>query len=387
MKIFENIVGQSEVVSILERAIQESRKSEVENQEMTHSWLFTGPSGSGKSTTANAFAAALVCPNNGCANCVDCETAINGSHLDIEILKTEGLSIKIDEVRDLLSRSATSPSVSNWRIILIHDIQRLTESAANALLKAIEEPSERTIWILTATSSMEVLPTIRSRCRNIQLKILTKESIVKLLNEKHQVKFEIAEYSARVSLGDLSRAISISQNPEAIVRRNQIIDLIFSIKDSATAFKVASRINELVDEEVQLVTQSLDHKELSQLKSSFQGSGRSLITGKTKEIKVLEKNQKFRLTRLKHELLDRLLLDIFSLFRDIMIIQIGYQNNLVNIEKLQLLMDFAKFNSYIEINEFIEQITNARVSLKESSSFLLILENLMNEIIKLVPKQ
>lgn len=387
MKIFENIVGQSEVVSILERAIQGSRKSEGENQEMTHSWLFTGPPGSGKSTTTSAFAAALVCPNNGCANCVDCETAINGSHLDIEIFKTEGLSIRIDEVRDLLSRSATSPSVSNWRIILIHDIQRLTEAAANALLKAIEEPSERTIWILTATSSMEVLPTIRSRCRNIQLKILTKESIVKLLNEKHKVKFEIAEYSARVSLGDLSRAISISQNPEAIVRRNQIIDLIFSIKDSATAFKVASRINELVDEEVQLVTESLDHKELPQLQSFFQGPSRGLITGGMKAIKDLEKNQKFRFTRLKQELLDCLLLDIFSLFRDIIIIQTGEQENLVNIEKTQLLLDFANFNSYIEINEFIEQVTNARISLKESGSFLLILENLMNEIIKLVPKQ
>ena len=387
MKIFENIVGQSEVVSILERAIQGSRKSEGENQEMTHSWLFTGPSGSGKSTTANAFAAALVCPNNGCANCVDCETAINGSHLDIEILKTEGLSIKINEVRDLLSRSATSPSVSNWRIILIHDIQRLTEAAVNALLKAVEEPSERTIWILTATSSVEVLPTIRSRCRNIQLKILTKESIVKLLIEKHKVKSEIAEYSARVSLGDLSRAISISQNPEARVRRHQIIDLIFSIKDSSTAFKVASRLNELVDEEVQLVTESLDHIELSQLQSSFQGSGRGLVTGGMKAIKDLEKNQKFRLTRLKQELLDSLLLDIFSLFRDIMLIQMGEQENLVNFEKTQLLLDFAKFNSYIEINEFIEQVTNARISLKESGSFLLILENLMNEIIKLVPKQ
>ena len=387
MKILENIVGQPQVVSILEKAIQASRNSEDDNQEMTHSWLFAGPPGSGKSVAAMAFAAALVCPNDGCGECIDCKTTIDGSHLDIEIFKTEGLSIKIDEVRELISRSATSPSISSWRIVLIQDIQRLTEAAANALLKAIEEPSSRTVWFLTATSSIEVLPTIRSRCRYIQLKTPTKESIVKLLTDRNNIDPQLAEYSARVSQGHIGRAIFISQNPNLRTTRNEVIELILTIKDTASAFLVASKLIDMTNEDAKIASEALNEKEIIQLQNAFQGSGRGLLPGGSKAVKDLEKIQKTRLSRSIQDSLDRLLIDILSLFRDIMIIQLGKSETIINIERMQLLQDFALNNSQVEIYEFLQQIMRARESLRTNSSSLLVIENLMIEIVDLVPKR
>jgi DNA polymerase-3 subunit delta' len=387
VKILENIVGQPQVVSILEKAIQASRNSEDDNQEMTHSWLFAGPPGSGKSVAAMAFAAALVCPNDGCGECIDCKTAIDGSHLDIEIFKTEGLSIKIDEVRELISRSATSPSISSWRIVLIQDIQRLTEAAANALLKAIEEPSSRTVWLLTATSSIEVLPTIGSRCRYIQLKTPTKESIVKLLTDRNNIDPQLAEYSARVSQGHIGRAIFISQNPNLRTTRNEVIELILTIKDTASAFLVASKLIDMNNEDAKTTSEALNEKEIIQLQNAFQGSGRGLLPGGSKAVKDLEKIQKTRLTRSIQDSLDRLLLDILSLFRDILIIQLGKSETIINIERMQLLQNFALNSSQVEIYEFVQQIMRARESLRTNGSSLLVIENLMIEIVNLVPKR
>ena len=387
MKILENIVGQPQVVSILEKAIQASRNSEDDNQEMTHAWLFAGPPGSGKSVAAMAFAAALVCPNDGCGECIDCKTAIDGSHLDIEIFKTEGLSIKIDEVRELISRSATSPSISSWRIVLIQDIQRLTEAAANALLKAIEEPSSRTVWLLTATSSIEVLPTIRSRCRYIQLKTPTKESIVKLLTDRNNIDPQLAEYSARVSQGHIGRAIFISQNPNLRTTRNEVIELVLSIKDTASAFLVASKLIDMTNEDAKTTSEALSEKEKHQLQNAYQGSGRGLLPGGSTAVKDLEKSQKNRLARSIQDSLDRLLLDILSIFRDIMIIQLSKSETIINIERMQFLQDFALNNSQVEIHEFIQRIMQARASLRANSSSLSVIENLMIAIVDLVPKR
>ena len=141
MSVFENLVGQEHVVEIIKSAVAATR-SGAESQEMTHAWVFTGPPGSGRSSAAVAFAQALVCPKDGCGDCNQCKSAANGAHPDVEIIRTEGLSIKIDEVRELLTRVAWAPSMGGWRVVVMEDADRLTESAANALLKAIEEPGK-----------------------------------------------------------------------------------------------------------------------------------------------------------------------------------------------------------------------------------------------------
>ena len=163
MSVFDLLIDQEQVVNVLTEAVTASKDSTNESQEMTHAWLFTGPPGSGRSNAAVAFAAALVCEKGGCNDCINCTTAQAGTHADVELIRTEGLSIKIDEVRELITRASWSPSVGNYRVVVIEDADRLTESAANALLKAVEEPGLRTVWLLCAPSASDVLPTIRSR--------------------------------------------------------------------------------------------------------------------------------------------------------------------------------------------------------------------------------
>ena len=164
---------------------------------MTHAWIFTGPPGSGRSSAAIAFAQALVCKKQGCGECSDCATAKNGSHPDVEIMHSEGLSIKVEEIRELLIRTSWAPAVGGWRVVVMEDADRLTESAANALLKAIEEPGLRTVWLLCAPTLHDILPTIRSRCRHIQLHTPGNSEVAKFLIERHQIAPKMADLAAR----------------------------------------------------------------------------------------------------------------------------------------------------------------------------------------------
>ena len=202
MSVFENLVGQPHIVLALKDAVRSSQNGE-ETQEMTHAWLFTGPPGSGRSIAAVAFAAALICPESGCGTCIDCRSAKAGGHADVEIMRTEGLSIKIDEVRELMQRVAWAPSVGAWRVVVIEDADRLTESAANALLKAIEEPGARTVWLLCAPTLSDVLPTIRSRARHLQLRTPSNSEVAQVLIERDGISPGMANFAARVSQGHI----------------------------------------------------------------------------------------------------------------------------------------------------------------------------------------
>ena len=187
MSVFGSLIDQTEVISILKDAVEASRMVDNKTQSMTNTWLFTGPPGSGRSNAAIAFAAALVCKDGGCSKCNDCMSTIIGNHADVELIKTAGLSIKIDEVRELITRASWAPSVANYRVVVMEDADRLTESAANALLKVIEEPGLRTIWLLCAPTLTDVLPTIRSRCRHLSLRTPSTKAIAKLLIERDGV--------------------------------------------------------------------------------------------------------------------------------------------------------------------------------------------------------
>ena len=117
MSVFSSLIDQSQVVEILKDAAQAAHNSNDLSQVMTSTWLFTGPPGSGRSNAAIAFAAALVCKEGGCSKCNNCLSTILGTHADVELIKTQGLSIKIDEVRELITRASWAPSVANYRVV------------------------------------------------------------------------------------------------------------------------------------------------------------------------------------------------------------------------------------------------------------------------------
>ncbi len=308
--VFDDLIDQETVIAILKDAVAASRDPLNNSQEMTHSWLFTGPPGSGRSNAAIAFAAALLCEQGGCATCINCTSVVDGSHADIELIRTEGLSIKVDEVRELITRTSWSPSVGNYRVVVIEDADRLTESAANALLKVIEEPGARTVWLLCAPTLTDVIPTIRSRCRHLTLRTPSISAVAKLLVERDGIAPKMAEFAASAAQGHIGRARYLATNEEARKTREKILNIPLTVKDLASAFEAANALLELAKEQAKYESEIRDEVELTKLKKSYGTTGSRLATGGSKAVKDLEKEQKFRTSRSVKNFLNLALLDI-----------------------------------------------------------------------------
>ena len=374
--VFDNLIDQEHVISVLREAVSAASDSTNQSQEMTHAWLFTGPPGSGRSNAALAFAAALVCRTGGCNNCTDCKTALTGSHADVELIRTEGLSIKIDEVRELITRASWSPAVGNYRVVVIEDADRLTESAANALLKAIEEPGLRTVWLLCAPSSTDVLPTIRSRTRSLVLRTPSIAAVAALL-EKEKFSPAMADFAARVSQGHIGRARHLAKSEEARTRRQAILKISLIITDIASAFKAAQVLVEAAKAEAEEEAERRDDVEISALKEAWGQQGSKLTQGGSKAVKELEKEQKSRTTRMVRDYLDRALLDIATLYRDILLIQSNSSESIINTDLIGEITKIAEATTPEATLAKLEAIMSARTNLSHNAAPLLTIEALM----------
>ena len=383
MSVFTDLVGQQHVVEILQKAVAATRiehvDSEISTQEMTHAWVFTGPPGSGRSSAAIAFAQALICPNNGCGTCNGCRSAVNGAHPDVEIIRTEGLSIKIDEVRELLTRVAWAPSMGGWRVVVMEDADRLTESAANALLKAIEEPGNRTVWLLCAPTLHDVLPTIRSRCRHLQLVTPSTQAVAHVLQNRDGISPQMADFAARVSQGHIGRARYLASNESVRNTRTTIINLPLVLKGISSAFTAAQALIDLATEQANVESEERNQREIDDLSLAYGkgATGRGMATGGSKAIKDLEKEQKTRSTRMVRDGLDAALLDIATFYRDVMMVQAGSIDSLINKElEHQITTYAANTKPHTTINK-INAIMAARVNLNHNAAPLLTVEALM----------
>jgi len=376
VSVFDNLIDQEHVISILREAVSAASDSTNQTQEMTHAWLFTGPPGSGRSNAALAFAAALVCKTGGCNECTDCKTAIIGSHADVELVKTEGLSIKIDEVRELITRASWSPAVGNYRVVVIEDADRLTESAANALLKAIEEPGLRTVWLLCAPSATDVLPTIRSRTRSLVLRTPSISAVAELL-EREKFSPAMADFAARASQGHIGRARHLAKSEDARTRRQAILKISLIITDIASAFKAAQVLVEAAKAEAEEEAERRDDAEILALKEAWGQQGSKLTQGGSKAVKELEKEQKSRTTRMVRDYLDRALLDIATLYRDILLIQSNSLDSIINTDLISEITKIAEATSSEATLAKLEAIMSARTNLSHNAAPLLTIEALM----------
>ena len=380
MSVFNSLIDQNEVVKVLQEAVKSSKNKGDQTQAMTHAWLFTGPPGSGRSNAAIAFAAALVCKDSGCSKCVDCMSTITGSHADVELIKTEGLSIKIDEIRDLISRASWAPSVAAWRVVVIEDADRLTDSAANALLKVVEEPGLRTVWLLCAPTLTDVIPTIRSRCRHLSLRTPSTKAITKLLIERDSIDAATAEFVAKASGGHIGRARRLATDPNAKENRKNILKLPFTIKDISTAFKAAQNLVEAAKADAIADSEAKDELEISKLKEAWGASGSKLAAGGSKAVKELEKEQKSRSTRMVRDYLDRALLDLSTLYRDVLLVQSGSSDSLINEDLKSEIIKLADNEGTERTLKKIEAILKTRRNLAQNAAPLLLIEALMCEL-------
>ncbi|CAB5044356.1 unannotated protein [freshwater metagenome] len=381
--VFGDLVGQEHIVDVLQSAVAATRSGDetlgITDQAMTHAWLFTGPPGSGRSSAAVAFAQALVCPTNGCATCNACRSVINNAHPDVEVIRTEGLSIKIDEVRELLARVAWAPSMGGWRVVVMEDADRLTESAANALLKAIEEPGNRTVWLLCAPTLHDVLPTIRSRCRHLQLVTPSTQTVAQVLQNRDGISPQMADFAARVSQGHIGCARYLAKNEAVRNTRTTIMQLPLTLKGISSAFAAAQILVDLATDQANESAEERNQIELDDLSLAYGkgATGRGMATGGAKAIKELEKEQKTRSTRMVRDGLDAALLDIATFYRDVMMVQAGANDGLINKElENQITTYAANTKPHTTINK-INAIMAARTNLGHNAAPLLTVEALM----------
>jgi DNA polymerase III subunit delta' len=325
--VFARLAGQDAVVAELASAASGTGA-------ITHAWLFTGPPGSGRSVAARAFAAAVLCERHGCGECPSCRQVAAGSHADLLLVRPDGLSYGVKQTRDLVLRAATAPVYGRWRVVLFEDADRATEQAANALLKAIEEPAPRTIWLLCAPSAADLPTTIRSRCRLVTLRIPPTAAVAEVLVAEG-VGEEQALAAARAAQGHIGRARRLATDPEAAQRRAAVLRVPMQATALGPALAAAASLVKAADAEATAATGELDEPEREALRKAF-GAGSTgkgvaaAIRGGAGALKDLEDRQKSRATRLKRDSLDRALLDLAGFYRDVLAIQFGADVELAN---------------------------------------------------------
>jgi DNA polymerase-3 subunit delta' len=323
--VWAELIGQAAAVAILRRAVA------AEPHAMSHAWVFTGPPGSGRSNAARAFAAALQCRSGGCGKCTECRTSLSGAHPDVTLVRTELLSIGVDEVRELVRRAVMSPTLRRWQVIVIEDADRVTERGADALLKSIEEPAPRTVWILCAPTPDDVVATIRSRCRLLTLQTPTIPAVARLLQTRDGIEPALAAYAAQVSQGHVGRARVLARDESARNRRQTILEIPSQLQGLGACLAEAAQIIEMSSVESAEVTSDLDVKERTALEEALGfGTKGAKPRQANAAIKELEEQQRARTKRFQRDAIDRTLTELTGLYRDVLSLQTGSGAALIN---------------------------------------------------------
>lgn len=331
--VFDRLVGQDSVEAELTAAAIAARDGAGSSSAMTHSWLFTGPPGSGRSVAALCFAAALQCTDPerpGCGRCHACTTTMAGTHGDVRRVVPEGLSIGTKEMREIVQVASRRPSTGRWQVVVVEDADRLTEAAGNVLLKVVEEPPARTVFLLCAPSvdPEDISITLRSRCRHVHLATPSVDSIAQVLRERDGLDAKVAQWAASVSGGHVGRARRLATDEDARARRKKALALVAATARPAAAYNAAEDLVRSADDEAKQVSATRDEKERDELATALGAGGTgkgaaSATRGSAGALKDLEKRQKSRATRTGRDALDRALIDVAGLYRDALAVRFG----------------------------------------------------------------
>ena len=378
MSVFDELAGQDAVVSQLRSAVAGG---------MTHAWLFTGPPGSGRSVAARAFAAALLCEFGGCGVCPSCRQVRAGTHADLLLVRPEGLSYGVKQTRDLVLRAAGAPSGGRWLVVLFEDADRCTEQAANALLKAIEEPAPRTVWLLCAPSAEDLVTTIRSRCRVMTLRVPPSSAVASVLVQRDGIDPDRALAAARAAQGHIGRARRLATDPSAAARRASVLRVPVQAVSLGPALAAAASLVKTAEDEAKSVTEQLDEPEKGALRQAFgEGStGKGVakaMRGMAGALKDLEDRQKSRATRVKRDTLDGALLDLAAFYRDVLMVQLGADVELANADQDEELRRLAAQSAPEATLRRIQAVMRCRERLTLNVAPLLAVEEMTISLVR-----
>ncbi|GAB2982450.1 DNA polymerase III subunit delta' [Frigoribacterium salinisoli] len=372
MSVWDDLTGQADAIAVLRAAASR----DPDNAAMTHSWLITGPPGSGRSNLAYAFASALLArPGDDEATA---RQVAARSHPDLAVLSTERVIITIDEVRRLVSSSQFSPSVGRYRVVVIEDADRMTERTSNLLLKALEEPPPRTVWILCAPSEADLIPTIRSRVRSVRLRTPSVDDVAQLLVARNGVAPDLAVLAAREAQSHIGMALRLATNPEARARRGRTLGTALDIRSVSDAVRAAATLLALAGEDAKAITEERDAQEREQaLRSLGVDPGGTVPPALRSQLRALEDDQKRRATRSLRDGLDRIMVDLQSLYRDVLLLQLGVDGDPVNGAILDRLTSVARGSTPAATLTVLDAIATARQRVEANVAPALALEAML----------
>jgi DNA polymerase-3 subunit delta' len=370
--VWADLIGQSAAVETLRAAVAGGAHA------MTHAWLITGPPGSGRSNAAKAFAAALQCPEGGCGVCTDCRSALAGSHPDVTLVRTEMLSIGVDEVRDLVVRASMAPRIGAYQVLVIEDADLVTERGADALLKSLEEPAPRTVWVLCAPTADDVVVTLRSRCRHLHLRTPRDADIADLLVRRDGIDPTMAAFAARAAQGHIGRARVLARDDDARRRRREVLLLPSRLTSLPACLTAAANLIAATSDEATSMTSELDARELAELSLALGvGAKGARPRSSAAAIKELQDRQKTRVKRLQRDALDRVLTELTVYYRDVLTVQTGAGAELVNPELRGEIADSARTSTPTGTVRRLDAILACRVALAGNVAPLLAMESLL----------
>lgn len=377
MSVWESIIGQKPVCDML------SAIATGDSSKLAQSWLICGPPGSGRSNLARAFAAALESPDHG----LDAEPTrvtrqvLAGTHPDVSILATDKVTIGIDEVRELITVSEQMPSTAPWRIIIIEDVDRMLERTTNVLLKEIEEPAEHCIWLLCAPSAQDVLPTIRSRTRIVNLAVPQPDAVAQWLERSNGIETSVAEQAARLAEGHIGIAKLYATDERVRSERDELVAGVLNLRRASDAVLLADRLNADAKSQAEDDVERVAAREQADFRR-INGLGESdRIPPKLRGAynAIAKKDEiKRKATRRSRDVLDRALNSIASVYRDVAVLQNNAEESvgIINREHRAAIAELAAGMSRQGAVARLDHVAVARKRLNGNGNPLLVFEAL-----------
>lgn len=382
MSVWDSLVGQKPVIDML------SRIAQGDPSQITQSWLICGPPGSGRSNMARAFAAALESPDHGMSAEPTRVTqqVLAGTHPDVTVLTTNKVTIGIDQVREIITTSEQMPATAPWRIIIIEDVDRMLERTTNVLLKEIEEPAEHCIWLLCAPSAQDVLPTIRSRTRIVNLAVPSTQAVAGFLTSTTNVEPKVAQRAARLAEGHIGIAKLYATDERVMSDRDELVVGVLNLARASDAVLLAGNLIDNVKAQAEADANRITAGQEAEFRRINGLAPSDRIPPKLRGAfnQIAKKDDVKRLvTRRTRDVLDRALNSIASIYRDVAVLQNNAEDSvgLINLENRSSITELSvRLNRSGAVTR-LDEVAHARKRLAGNGNPLLVFESLFCALI------